>query len=279
MRAALGRIGRGAGLLLLIVCGSGCAWVSPPAGPKPFNPQQIIQQLNAQCSRVVGLKTSARIWLWLEDGSRRVFSAAILVQRPNRLRLEVLNLLGQPMQILACDGQRLVWYDIPQHQALVGEATGLNIYRLVGIQLETAALVGILLGGSAPPTRYATAVLRYSAQESEYLLEVCQEEDEECGYRLWLEPGSLRPLRLEAAGRSGRSSWQAAWSGYVLAAGYLVPRVVELWRMDGRSRLRASYERLEVNPKLRPENFRVDLPEGTIIRYLGDAEACDSGQG
>src|SRR5688572_31907159 len=82
--------------MLLIGLG-GCATVSPPSAPKPPVPQwessKLIESIKQRSEQFPSLRGLAQVDYTGPEG-KHGFQEAVIVQRPDRLRLDTLTFLG-----------------------------------------------------------------------------------------------------------------------------------------------------------------------------------------
>lgn len=74
----------------------------------------------------------------------------ILVERPDRLRFEIIGLFDQIAAMLAVDGDHFGFYDAQTGEVSRGAVTPSLLWDLAKIDLDIAQVVGILLGAPRP---------------------------------------------------------------------------------------------------------------------------------
>jgi hypothetical protein len=81
----------------------------------------------------------------------------IVVERPARLRFEVLGLFDQLAAILVTDGRGFGFYDASTGEMSRGRVNGSLLWNLAKIDLDPHEVVGLLLGSPAPSPGIARA--------------------------------------------------------------------------------------------------------------------------
>lgn len=133
---------------LLTIVITGCATTTKPPEPPLAVPQwqssQLTESLNQRRREFRSLRALARVNYAGPEG-KHGFDEAVLVQRPDRLRLETLTFLGAILIVTAND-QEIIGYH-PREGALVrGRSSKENLLRLTQIPLELDEITALLLG-------------------------------------------------------------------------------------------------------------------------------------
>jgi len=171
------------------VLGCGTARLRPVLPTSLPSAETLLAELETRRSAVGSLRGFAQIAYESEDdtlGSRH----AVLAERPDRFRLEVLSAFGS-LAVIASNGPDLVVYVRRDSAVYRGAATPLNVAAYTGVPLAGADVVAILLG--APPVRVATGdpvVLRDEAAGLIRLAVPVAEGTQD----IWFEPGTLHPV-------------------------------------------------------------------------------------
>jgi len=127
---------------------TGCATVKPPALPQLPAPQwessKLIESMGQRRQQFRSLRALARVNYAGPEG-KHGFDEAVLVQRPDRLRLETLTLLGAILIVTANDKEIIGYH--PREGALVrGSSSKENLRRLTQIPLELEEITALLIG-------------------------------------------------------------------------------------------------------------------------------------
>jgi hypothetical protein len=142
--------------------------VRPPALPPPLAAQwesaQLIEAMRQRRDRLRSVRALARVNYAGPEG-KQGFEEAVLVQRPDRLRLETLTMLGAILIVTANDREMIGYY--PREGVMVrGRASKENLLRYTQIPLEldeiTALLAGLPPVAPSAPYRQEGNVLTFS---------------------------------------------------------------------------------------------------------------------
>ncbi|MAE93919.1 MAG: hypothetical protein CL910_04600 [Deltaproteobacteria bacterium] len=241
-------------VLLLALALAGCRTPGPPAEPLAIDGPVVAErlaELRALADRRHGLRAQARVSL---EGARGASFARhlLLLERPARLRLEILGLMGQRVAVLASDGTAYDLYRAetgqvesgPVHPGLLGE--------VAGVPLAPGDLVTLLLG--IPPRGLPEPTFATRGSDGRLALE-------------WrFEDGAAQTALLDASGHLVALRLADAAGIEQVAAGYgdhAGPEdFAETVRLSfGPSGLRAevAFAGVELDPDLAPGLFRLQL--------------------
>ncbi len=148
-------------LLLLIV---GCRTGPPPlvrtlGTPLAIDDPRAERALQRHLARVAArpaLRGLARVALEGPDFKLNR-PQRIAVERPDRLRFEVLGLFDQLAGLLVVDGGDYGFFDASNGEVVRGEVGPTLLWELARIDLEAAEVVGLLLGAPTPSAGAARA--------------------------------------------------------------------------------------------------------------------------
>lgn len=239
---------RGAAALALLLA-LGCrsvpvAWTPVAADdPRPALLAASLRELEAERR---ALRATGRVETEGAGGSG--FSKQLLlVERPARLRVEVIGLLEQRVLVLATDGERYDLYRAESPGFESGEVHAAVLEEVAGLPLTPEAAVSLLL--AAPRVPEGAPLAREAAGGALALT--------------WPD----ETLEFDAAGRlvalafhpSGRDVLHARWSEWreSAGAGGLFPHRLELELFEPEARWRLDYRQVELDPALAPELFRL----------------------
>jgi hypothetical protein len=215
-----------------------------------------------------GLRGRARLSVDGADGAVRLRGKQIVVlERPARLRVEILGLFDQTVAVLVTDGERFELFRSADRYYQAGPVHPDLLWEQAWIALTPAEAIDLLLGVPAPdPSLRTAAALGDGAG----------------GVRLDLadaEGHVRRRARFDAEGRlrgvevldpGGALAWQASFDDYASVGGEPFAHAVSLEVVSGDTRAEISLRDVELNPVLTPELFR--------LREPGSSEPA-SGQG
>lgn len=217
---------------------------------------------------------SARIRATLEyygEGGRARVRQAVLVQAPNRVRIETISPLDTSLSVLLLNGESLVYYDIAGELYLTGEPTAEHIGELIPIRLSPEDIVRVMVGG--PPLAgladdLSAATVEWNAREGWYDLRVPLAD----GGTMLL--GVIHESRgvawVQEHDARGREEWTLRGGDRRAADGangvVEVPYRLRFRMRAGQIDISLEVERYTVNPELSDEIFSLDPPRGIEVR-------------
>lgn len=136
-------------LLILAFVAAGCSVAAKPSAPPPvpaphWDSGKLIESISQRRQEFRSVRALARVNYAGPEG-KQGFEEAVLVQRPDRLRLETLTLLGAILIVTAND-KEIVGYH-PREGVLVrGRSSKENLLRYTQIPLQLDEITALLLG-------------------------------------------------------------------------------------------------------------------------------------
>jgi len=242
-------------LLAAAVCAiNGCATVKPPpAKPelpaKQWQAGELIHSLGERQKQFRSLRALARLDYAGPDGKGNV-QEAVLVQRPDRLRLETLTLLGAVL-IVTVNDREIIGFHPREGIFVRGSRNKENLFRYTQIPLELDEMTALLLG--LPPVDTGAPV-------------------RQDGPALVFSPNGLKqdavafeaqtpvPTKWERFNDSGAVELSARFLDYVLTPAGPFPSRIQIEAQLQKRKLDIRYQQPEVNASLSPEIFTQEKP-------------------
>lgn len=244
-----------AALLLQIGCRTLPSQVVQLALDDP-RPHALLAGWTARAGELRSLRGSARVSL---DGAHGASFARQLLalERPARLRVEVLGLLNQRIAVLATDGERYDLYRSESGAVESGEMRPSVLWELSGVPLTPEEAVGVLLGAprmQRPGGEITGAVessdagVRFEIRGSDLYWTVLEFDAQELlsGYELAGPQGTL---------------FQVRYRDYREVAGTRFAHRVELDFPFSEVHAEVRFGNVQLNPVFPESIFRLELPE------------------
>ncbi|MGE5304617.1 MAG: hypothetical protein ACM3TN_15005 [Alphaproteobacteria bacterium] len=211
----------------------------------------MIQALQQRDRQFHSLRTLARLDYAGPEG-KNGFQEAILVERPDRLRLETLSFLGAIM-IVTVNDQEILGYLPREDVFLRGQRSKENLRRLtkLPLPLEVKEVTALLLG--LPPVE--TGATPQANNNSLSFPAVDGGQD-----IVAFETNDPVPTRWERSGAAGETEISVKFSDYVPTPAGLFPLRIAIESAIQKRRLEIRYQEPELNASLPAENFTQQKP-------------------
>jgi hypothetical protein len=265
-----GREFRASVLAVLCALAGGCAAVQPPAPPALAPPlpdaATLAQAIERQRLARTSLRALARVKYSGPEETGRA-RQVVLVERPARLRFEVLSAFGSVF-VLTADNGTLAAYVPKESTVYRGRASRRNLERYARVDLSVPDAVELLLG--TPPARDGrNAVVSFEAASDSIAL---WREVEDGAQVVWFNR-ALQPVATEERGADGTARWRARFGAFAADHAELPARIAIELPADRRIELELS--EIEVNPVLAGPLFTFVTPPGAHDVLL-DAPGAES---
>jgi hypothetical protein len=240
---------------------AGCA-ARPPSRPAPApigtlpTAQRILDSLAQRRAAVHGLRAMARLRYVSPEESRTV-RQLVVVERPDRLRVEILSPFGAVFVLAVADGALAAW---ARDEATVyrGTASPEHLQRYVQVDLAVPTAVDLLLG--TPPLRGdPSSVVSADADAVELWQEI-----DSIVYAAWFTP-ALEPVRYEQRDPDGRVLLRTTFGAYAGIDGVRLATQLDIEQPQAQRHIGIAFSEPEVNPVLADTAFALTTPAGSTL--------------
>lgn len=260
-------------LCLLLAAGIGAVLSGCGVGKKPSGEQELrqlpivadpLRSLQQRAERFQGLRALMRLQ-YRDPKETHSSREAIVVARPDRLRVEVLSLFGSVF-LLATDKGRLLAYVPEDRTVYLGAASAENLWRYTRLWIPVEDLVDLLLATPGhqrahlvpcPRGDPAGACVSYPTHAGEATV--------------WLDRAAL-PLRVEHIGTDGTLLWTAHYESFENHGTVPVVKKLALESPAFGRRMMLQFHDVEINPELDGDEFTLHYPAETQVVYLDEEE-------
>jgi outer membrane lipoprotein-sorting protein len=233
-----------------------CALLTrPPAAPEVFPEerrpaQELVQSLGERAAALKSLRTLASVYYSGPD-ARQSFQEVVLVQRPDRVRLETLSPLGA-LLILTATGDELAGFHTREGVFYRGKSSPLNLYRFTQIPLSVGELTAVLMG--LPP---AAGEAEWKNEGPSIIREV------RGGWKetITFDPSRPLPIRWQRLNPEGKVEMSARFSDFTTTPAGPFPLKIVLEAPTQQRRLEITYKEPELNVGLDAALFVQQKPE------------------
>jgi hypothetical protein len=238
---------------------SGCRPAVPPIARPPLTSEALLMRLAANREAFHSLRGLASIRAEI-DGRTNSARQVLLLEKPDRMRAEILGLFGQPALQVAVSEGRMAVHVISERRYLQGAATAGNLARFTHLPLGVDDLVRLALY-DVPLIPYGKSTLRADAQGYLLSLEGLREDRQNL---LFDEAGRLYGVEYF---RGGDLLLRIDYERFAEQQGGF-PKALSLDMPLRRTALSLVYSDLELNPDLAADRFTLTPPEGVMVERL-----------
>jgi hypothetical protein len=247
--------------VLLVAAASGCRTPVPEAVLLPAGdprPERLLAAWSRSAESRHGLRGRARLAVDGADGALKLRGQErVALERPARLRVEILGLLGQTVAVLVTDGDRYELLRADDRSYQSGEVHPNLLWEQAWIALTPEETIDLLLGAPALDPRLSPASA-WTDADGRIRLELV---DDDGNVRRWASFDAAGRLeRLEVFEADGRRRYRAAYGDWAPVSGVPFAHEVVLDVDAGGTHAVVELRDVELNPVLPPELFRLRAP-------------------
>jgi len=243
---------------------AGCVRAPPPDLSR--DPSALLGQVQAAQARVTSVQGTARVAVESprEAGS---FEAWLAVEKPAKVRIEVLDFFGNPAAVLVAREGRFSLFDARNAVFYRGEATPENLSRLLPLPVAVPELA-TLLCGSAPLLEGRAAAAEPDGDALRLELEGPDgREVVTVGERATVRSALFYPRAGEE-----RSARRVNFGSFRTRSGVLVPEVADV--RSATARVTVHWKEQDVNPPPgHGDAFSLSPPRGARVVELAGGQA------
>ena len=196
-----------------------------------------------------------------DDGEVRIRGNEIVVlERPARMRVEVLGFLNQTAAVVATDGERFEIFRSGDRSYETGEVHAQLLWQEAHLALTPEEAVEVLLG---VPALGAGLVPGRAVDAGEGLIRMDLVDAERRVRQRVAFDATSRLREFEVVGDDGAVAWRAGFDDYASIDGVPFAHTIVLDVTAGVAHVEISLRDVELNPELPPDIFRLRAPEGT----------------
>jgi hypothetical protein len=214
-----------------------------------WNANKLLEILSQRDKQFHSLRAPAQVNYRGPEG-RQGFQEAVLIQRPDRLRLETLSGLGAIL-IVTANANELAGFHPREGVFIRGKPSKENLFRYTRIPLELREITGLLLG--LPPV---TSASDWQIGGNSLYREIQGKGREIISF----DPATAIPVKWYRLGLDGSPELSAAFENFVSTPAGMFPLKVSVEAAGQHRILEITYQEPELNAPIPPELFSQKKP-------------------
>jgi outer membrane lipoprotein-sorting protein len=246
--------------LVLAGCGATRRAASSRAPESLPAASELEAQLQARRQALHSMRALARL-RYSDPHDSNTSREAIVVARPDRLRVEVLSFFGAMFVLAATEGQ-MTAYSRRENTVYRGAASSENMWHYARIGMPVRDLVDIILG-TPPASNAGSTTVSYDPARSAVRL---TRDLEDGALAVWFD-GNV-PIAAEHGDAWGEILWQARFSDYEDQEGIPVATRIRLEVPAWDRAVDIELTDIDVNPVLDETVFELPTPAGAKVVTL-----------
>ncbi len=205
--------------LAMLVLTAGCAgWFRPPTQDQ--DARTLLERLAYSKAGPGNVKAVGSLEV-RHGGQIRTLRVALALQMPDRLRVELLSFIGQPLARIAARDGRLQFQEIGRCRGRLETMGGNGLERLLGIKLSVTDLVSVISGG-LPERRLVKDNFAIRGKDPGTVLIKTRWHQLRAKIAIGSPPWQL-PLSYERYYPDGKLAYRVCWLQWKTVAGQKLP--------------------------------------------------------
>jgi outer membrane lipoprotein-sorting protein len=210
-------------LLFLLWIAQGCAFFRP-SGSEPSAPGLLLEGISRKTDIDGTFMAQAAIDIFTPEG-KYPLKAAVVLRKPDRLRIESLPIIGPPDFIFVANGVSLRVYSAVQGKFYKGRATAKNLSRFLPVGLSPEDVVSILIG-RVPCMLGKYETMKGATDGSLYRIDEISANG--IARSLWVDPAGGNLVGARVYSVPGIVSYRVRFQEFIQREGKTLPRKVEI---------------------------------------------------
>ena len=250
--------------LVAVVLFAGC----PKPAVRPYPPPtaaELMAALRGRAEHFKTLRATAKIDYMQNGGDRAKIKVNLLVERPDKLRIEADSPLGGALSTITSDGTQFSLLDVRNNRFLQGPANACNVARLARLNIPPADVVAVLMGG-APLDGTIAGVSWDPNNGGREVLTLALPDGGRQIIQLDAKDKRWDVMRAERRDAAGKVLWRVTNDGWKdRDGGVRLPDVEDVEEPPHGADAEIKFRGVEPNIHLGDELFRLQPPDGVPV--------------
>ncbi len=251
-------------LLIILTFFSGCSLLKHPTYRAIPPVADLVEKVRESNGTIHSVRGIGRVEVFSRGKKFRTRQFLVLT-KPDMMRIDLLDFRDLPYMSLAFQGETFEALDMRENVFYTGEvANGLSLFvplRLTGVEFIE------FIFGEMPDQDQVSA--RYDPHRRFYQLTFGPSNRWD-SQTFWIHPKTLRVVEISKTDASTGDVIQISFDRFKGVGSKSFPREVKIEIPRDTGRIRFIFQKIEINPLLPRELFRLLVPPGVAVREIED---------
>ena len=237
---------------------SACGGISGMASKKSLVSEELHKAANVLLSlknknnELKTFKGAGKITFWVKGKKGLISDVAWVGSEPDKIRIAMRSLSGQPVVSLACDGRWLYFVLHTDQRFYKKPSKNSTLKKFISIPIKSGDIVSIL-AGRIPVVKHDSAMIKKNSSKNGYVL-VLKKGWANVVEKIYLDETGTSVRKLEMFDLNGLLLYRAEFIGMQDINGYLVPSELFVSGANGDS-FRLDINRYWADVSVSPSTF------------------------
>jgi outer membrane biogenesis lipoprotein LolB len=249
-------------LISLSIIATGCSTLKPREEGPPVvasspEAEALFNRLQSQNTHLHSFKGTGRLRIKDANGIQqvRLMWAGL---KNEKLRLEIMGTIGQPIFSFACDGDRIYLISHTENRFYSKRESNANLEKLIALPITVSACLD-LMAGRIPLETHLLPMAVQEKKESQQILVLESTDRKKGGQQIFIDASSGNVRRVEAYDRDEILVYRAEFVRMQHVSGFEVPRELRLSN-DNNASLQLVVDRFWPNAPVAEDLFKLAKP-------------------
>ena len=250
-------------LIGLSLIATGCATLKPreegpPAMASSPEAEALFNRLQSQNTHLRSFKGTGRLRIKDVNGIQQVRFMWAGFQN-EKLRLEIMGTIGQPIFSFACDGERIYLISHTENRFYSKRESNANLEKLITLPITVSTCLDLMAGRIPLETHLLPVAVQEEKQGQQILVLKCMDR-KKGGQRIFIDTSSGSVRRVEAYDRDEMLVYRAEFVRMQHVSGFEVPGELRISNGNNAS-LQLVVDRFWPNAAVAEDLFKLAKPE------------------
>lgn len=235
----------------------------PP--PRPVEPpaqlltlDEIFQQLTTRQDGIHNVKSMVKSAIKTRENNHNL-KQVLLIDEETSLRLDTLNLFGQPVGVLISDPTQIILYDPKSNKLYRNREVWDIMIQTFGVVFDFREYISVFSGKIPRLASLDLKDVRWNPETGNYHITAVDSERND-SLEIEVDTQTILPLRL-VKWEDGKQVYTVQWENYQKADGYLFPHTITVQRPLMGDEVAMKFNNPLINQGVPEDAFQLNVPE------------------